>query len=90
MWLDPSGKQLLQWPIEEVEALRGRSVTLKGRVIKPGQHLEVTGLQTAQVCVVLAYFLQLIPFFTCFSNVFACGWVCSVFQRAKRNSSTIQ
>ena len=69
MWLDPSGKQLLQWPIEEVEALRGRSVTLKGRVIKPGQHLEVTGLQTAQVCVVLAYILQLIPFFTCFSNV---------------------
>ena len=49
MWLDPSGKQLLQWPVEEVEALRGKSVTLKGRVLKPGQHLEVTGLQTAQV-----------------------------------------
>jgi hypothetical protein len=49
VWLDPSGKQLLQWPIEEVEALRGKSATLKDRVIKPGQHLEVTGLQTAQV-----------------------------------------
>ena len=49
VWLDPSGKQLLQWPIEEVEALRGKSVTLKNRVIKPGQHVEVTGIQTAQV-----------------------------------------
>jgi beta-fructofuranosidase len=49
VWLDPSGKQLLQWPIEEVEALRGRSVALKNRVIKPGQHVEVTGIQTAQV-----------------------------------------
>ena len=49
VWLDPSGKQLLQWPIEEVETLRGKSVTLKNRVLKPGQHLEVTGPQTAQV-----------------------------------------
>ncbi|KAL6652853.1 hypothetical protein ACP70R_011778 [Stipagrostis hirtigluma subsp. patula] len=48
VWLDPSGKQLLQWPIEEVEALRGKSATLKNRVIKPGQHVEVTGLQTYQ------------------------------------------
>jgi sucrose-6-phosphate hydrolase SacC (GH32 family) len=50
VWLDPSGKQLVQWPIEEVEALRGKSVTIKNRVIRPGQHVEVTGLQTAQVC----------------------------------------
>ncbi|RCV33553.1 hypothetical protein SETIT_7G091700v2 [Setaria italica] len=49
VWLDPSGKQLLQWPIEEVEALRGKSVTVKDRVIKPGQRVEVIGLQTAQV-----------------------------------------
>jgi beta-fructofuranosidase len=49
VWLDPSGKQLLQWPIEEVEALRAKSVTLKNRVIKAGHHVEVTGIQTAQV-----------------------------------------
>jgi beta-fructofuranosidase len=49
VWLDPSGKQLLQWPVEEVEALRGKKVTLKNRVIRPWQHVEVTGLQTAQV-----------------------------------------
>ncbi|CAN6228026.1 unnamed protein product [Urochloa humidicola] len=55
VWLDPRGKQLLQWPIEEVEALRGKSVTLKNRVIKPGQHLEVTGLQTAQADVEVSF-----------------------------------
>ncbi|KAJ1270894.1 hypothetical protein BS78_06G085700 [Paspalum vaginatum] len=47
VWLDPSGKQLLQWPIEEVEALRHQPpVTLQDTVIRPGGHVEVTGLQT--------------------------------------------
>ncbi|CAL5067622.1 unnamed protein product [Urochloa decumbens] len=55
VWLDPSGRQLLQWPIEEVEALRRKSVTLKDRVIKPGQHVEVTGLQTAQADVEVSF-----------------------------------
>ncbi|CAL5057896.1 unnamed protein product [Urochloa decumbens] len=47
IWLDPSGKQLLQWPIEEVETLRGKPVTVAGKVLKPGEHFEVTGLATA-------------------------------------------
>ncbi|KAJ1279392.1 hypothetical protein BS78_04G152700 [Paspalum vaginatum] len=48
IWLDPSGKQLLQWPIEEVERLRGKPVTVAGgKVVKPGGHFEVTGLATA-------------------------------------------
>uniref|UniRef100_A0A0A9E1P7 Uncharacterized protein n=1 Tax=Arundo donax TaxID=35708 RepID=A0A0A9E1P7_ARUDO len=55
VWLDPSGKQLMQWPIEEVEALRGKSVTIKNTVIKPGQHVEVTGLQTAQADVEVSF-----------------------------------
>uniref|UniRef100_A0A0A9F837 Glycosyl hydrolase family 32 C-terminal domain-containing protein n=1 Tax=Arundo donax TaxID=35708 RepID=A0A0A9F837_ARUDO len=45
----------MQWPIEEVEALRGKSVTLKNTVIKPGQHVEVTGLQTAQADVEMSF-----------------------------------
>ncbi|CAL5017116.1 unnamed protein product [Urochloa decumbens] len=55
VWLDPSGRQLLQWPIEEVEALRRKSVTLKDRVINPGQHVEVTGIQTAQADVEVSF-----------------------------------
>ncbi|KAG2658852.1 hypothetical protein PVAP13_1KG316000 [Panicum virgatum] len=49
IWLDPSGKQLLQWPVEEVEKLRGKPVSVAGKVVKPGQHFEVTGLATYQV-----------------------------------------
>lgn len=40
----------MQWPVEELEALRGkRPVILKDMLIKQGEHVEVTGLQTAQV-----------------------------------------
>ncbi|CAN6251781.1 unnamed protein product [Urochloa humidicola] len=46
IWLDPSEKQLLQWPIEEVETLRGKPVTVAGKVVKLGEHFEVTGLAT--------------------------------------------
>ncbi|XP_034605528.1 beta-fructofuranosidase, insoluble isoenzyme 2 isoform X1 [Setaria viridis] len=58
VWLDFSGKQVLQWPIEEVEALRHQPVTLKDKVIKPGKHVEVTGLQTAQADVEVSFALS--------------------------------
>ncbi|XP_066321729.1 beta-fructofuranosidase, cell wall isozyme-like [Miscanthus floridulus] len=48
IWLDPTGKQLLQWPIEEVEKLRGKPVSVGAKVVNPGQHFEVTGLATYQ------------------------------------------
>jgi hypothetical protein len=48
----------MQWPVEEVEALRGeRPVSLKDRLVKRGEHVEVTGLQTAQVSAPTVYFL---------------------------------
>ncbi|XP_051217232.1 beta-fructofuranosidase, insoluble isoenzyme 2 isoform X1 [Lolium perenne] len=56
VWLDPSGRQLMQWPVEEVEALRGKKpVSLKDLVVKRGQHVEVTGLQTAQADVEVSF-----------------------------------
>ncbi|KAF8667373.1 hypothetical protein HU200_053053 [Digitaria exilis] len=58
VWLDFSGKQLLQWPIEEVEALRHQPVTLKDTVIKAGEHAEVTGLETAQADVEVTFELS--------------------------------
>ncbi|KAF7062488.1 hypothetical protein CFC21_069082 [Triticum aestivum] len=48
IWLDPSGKQLLQWPVEELDQLRGKAVSVGDKVVKPGQHFEVTGLQSYQ------------------------------------------
>lgn len=46
---------MLQWPVEEVEALRGRLVSLNDRVIKSGDSVEVTGLQTAQADVEVTF-----------------------------------
>ncbi|XP_072950436.1 beta-fructofuranosidase, insoluble isoenzyme 3-like [Typha angustifolia] len=48
IWLDPSGKQLLQWPIEELGSLRGNQVNLNDKVVKGGDYFEVKGIQTAQ------------------------------------------
>jgi len=46
---------VIQWPIEEVEALRHQPVTLKDTVIKPGEHVEVTGTQTTQADVEVSF-----------------------------------
>ncbi|KAM0878825.1 hypothetical protein ACQ4PT_034640 [Festuca glaucescens] len=55
VWLDHGSKQLLQWPVQEVEALRGKLVSLNERVITPGDSVEVTGLQTAQADVEVTF-----------------------------------
>ena len=42
----------MQWPVEELEALRAKKpVSLKDRVVKRGEHVEVTGLRSSQVSV---------------------------------------
>ncbi|KAL2481684.1 Beta-fructofuranosidase [Abeliophyllum distichum] len=46
--LDPSGKQLLQWPIEELETLRGKRVELRNSTLKKGERLEIKGITVAQ------------------------------------------
>ncbi|KAK1642632.1 hypothetical protein QYE76_060443 [Lolium multiflorum] len=55
VWLDQGHKQLLQWPVEEVETLRGKLVSLNDQVIKPGDSVDVTGLQTAQADVEVTF-----------------------------------
>ena len=49
IWLDKSGKQLIQWPIANIEKLRYNPVKLDGKVIKEGSLLEVSGITAAQV-----------------------------------------
>ena len=52
MWLDPSGKQLLQWPVAELEKLRSHNVQLRNQKLYQGYHVEVKGITAAQVCFV--------------------------------------
>lgn len=50
LWLDPSGKQLMQWPIEELETLRGSKVQFsKKQKLSEGHLVEVKGITAAQV-----------------------------------------
>ncbi|KAK6147226.1 hypothetical protein DH2020_018138 [Rehmannia glutinosa] len=46
--LDPSGKQLLQWPIEEVETLRRNKVELSNQKLSKGEKIEIKGITAAQ------------------------------------------
>lgn len=48
--LDPNGKQLLQWPVKELDTLRGAHVGLSKQLLKKGDRVEVTGITPAQVC----------------------------------------
>ncbi|XVE75937.1 hypothetical protein DITRI_Ditri12bG0132100 [Diplodiscus trichospermus] len=48
LWLDPNQKQLLLWPIEEVETLRHQNVELSNQELKLGDYIEVKGITAAQ------------------------------------------
>ncbi|KAJ6425585.1 hypothetical protein OIU84_026209 [Salix udensis] len=48
VWLDPSGKQLLQWPVAELEKLRGHNVQLSHQKLNQGDHVEVKVTTAAQ------------------------------------------
>ncbi|KAL6843526.1 hypothetical protein ACP4OV_026588 [Aristida adscensionis] len=42
--LAPDGRQLVQWPVAEIESLRGGHVNVTGRLVRGGEHFEVAGL----------------------------------------------
>lgn len=50
LWLDKLGKQLIQWPIVEIEKLRiNPPVKLHSKVLKRETLLEISGVTAAQV-----------------------------------------
>lgn len=48
IWLDSNGKQLLQWPIEELETLRGRNVHMSSVKLNKSENVEIKGITAAQ------------------------------------------
>ncbi|XP_072988105.1 beta-fructofuranosidase, insoluble isoenzyme 3-like isoform X1 [Typha latifolia] len=74
IWLDPSGRQLLQWPIEELRTLRGKQVHIRDKIVKSGDYFEVKGIQTAQADVKVEFDVSSLnlekvePFDYAFSN----------------------
>ncbi|XP_043691046.1 beta-fructofuranosidase, insoluble isoenzyme 1-like [Telopea speciosissima] len=55
VWLDKSGKQLLQWPIKEIKTLRGLDVHLRRVHLAKGGLVEVRPITAAQADVELTF-----------------------------------
>ncbi|KAL1557308.1 beta-fructofuranosidase, insoluble isoenzyme CWINV1-like isoform X1 [Salvia divinorum] len=53
--LDEDQKQLIQWPIEEVEELRGKKVALENKEIESGSVLEIRGITASQADVEVSF-----------------------------------
>ena len=47
--LDSDGKQLLQWPVEEIESLRINEINHQGLELKKGDLFEIKEIDTLQV-----------------------------------------
>ncbi|PSS07342.1 Beta-fructofuranosidase, insoluble isoenzyme like [Actinidia chinensis var. chinensis] len=55
IWLDKSEKQLVQWPIMEIEKLRGNRVDMPSSVLKGGSMLEISSVTAAQADVEISF-----------------------------------
>ncbi|VVB14176.1 unnamed protein product [Arabis nemorensis] len=55
IWLDTSGKKLIQWPIEEINNLRTKHVTFDSRQFESGSRFEISGLTAAQADVEVTF-----------------------------------
>ncbi|KAG9132046.1 hypothetical protein Leryth_017816 [Lithospermum erythrorhizon] len=55
VWLDKSGKQLIQWPIVEIENLRTNKVNLHHELLKSESVLDVPGVTGSQADVDIAF-----------------------------------
>jgi beta-fructofuranosidase len=55
IWLDIDGKQLLQWPIKEIETLRKKKVGLQGTKVNSGGVKEIIGVAGSQADVEVVF-----------------------------------
>ncbi|CAJ1884972.1 unnamed protein product [Sphenostylis stenocarpa] len=55
VWLDSSGRQLVQWPVEELNNLRGKEISMKNQKLQKGDIVEVKGITAAQADVEVTF-----------------------------------
>ncbi|CAM0902274.1 unnamed protein product [Alopecurus aequalis] len=55
IWLDSAGKQMLQWPIQEIETLRKKQVRLLGAEVNAGGVNEIIGVSSVQADVEVVF-----------------------------------
>nr|WDV74297.1 acylsucrose fructofuranosidase 1 [Solanum nigrum] len=55
IWLDGSGKQLVQWPVEELKSLRKQNVRLSNEKLDNGEKIEVKEITASQADVEVTF-----------------------------------
>ncbi|XVE70906.1 hypothetical protein DITRI_Ditri10aG0107700 [Diplodiscus trichospermus] len=55
IWLDKTGKQLVQWPVEEINSLRDNEVNIYGKQLESGSIFEVSGITASQADVEIMF-----------------------------------
>lgn len=55
LWLDSNKRQVMQWPIKELEKLRMKQVHILDKEVGSGEHFEVKGLETSQADVEVTF-----------------------------------
>lgn len=55
VWLDQKGKQLMQWPVEEIEELHGKEVSIRHKKLHGGSLHEVEGISASQADVKISF-----------------------------------
>ncbi|XP_071733737.1 beta-fructofuranosidase, insoluble isoenzyme CWINV1-like [Rutidosis leptorrhynchoides] len=58
LWIDRTGRQLIQWPVEEIEGLRENEVKIENKNMKPGSVIEIKGVTAAQADVIISFKLE--------------------------------
>lgn len=53
--LDPSGKQLLVWPIDEFETLKGNKVQMSNQQLETGKPVKISGITGNQADVEVTF-----------------------------------
>ncbi|CAM8948557.1 unnamed protein product [Rhodiola kirilowii] len=55
VWLDKSGKQLVQWPVEEVMQLRTNTVGFSNRSLPQGSSVKIGGITASQADIEVSF-----------------------------------
>ncbi|KAF7027062.1 hypothetical protein CFC21_039135 [Triticum aestivum] len=58
IFLSRSGRQLIQWPVEEVKSLRSKHVNVSNKAVKGGEHFKVSGFKSVQSDVEAAFAIK--------------------------------
>nr|CCV19962.1 beta-fructofuranosidase, insoluble isoenzyme IVR1.2_1A [Triticum aestivum] len=58
IFLSRSGRQLIQWPVEEIKSLRAKHVNVSNKAVKGGEYFKIDGFKSVQSDVEAAFVIK--------------------------------